>query len=534
MLLRIYFTVDGSPVDLSDWSFSSSSDLGFDQFRANATNARARKIVGGIEQGSIVEAFTETGMRVWQGTVPQAPKLNQNGVAQVAAQGYAYRATKSGNRVSPIIDSPGAWIPANLDPVNYPLTCGLTSFTITNTLASRKINFLPDGAGDEFGWAFFARGMNITRFSATLDAPGSGIVWRLLTARLPDTYATRRLEAVSTGAGAMAQKGTGSPRHGYRHIFASAEFQPSDVVIIELFHTTGGVVGASLRNITDPKVWGDYDADVVYTDQAARIVARQLGWDFSGVTGRGAAPLTASDWVGDGASYMSYIAGLEDFCWGVWDDQGYGPLLTYGPYGRKTWEVSAATGATWDLDPLERIRRVTVQFNNVDNSLGEVSLEAPESAGLPDDVATELKGALIDNQSEQALAAVTAWRLLQRFLSSRYRGRVNLIHAFEEGSRRDAPYEVRGGDLLKITDFSLDGSITLRVHDVEYGPNGVTVGIEAPALPLGGSLRGGGIAIRPGAAPLTTVTGGTAVYAPPGNLPGGPPGGFKPGGSGLG
>jgi hypothetical protein len=203
------------------------------------------------------------------------------------------------------------------------------------------------------------------------------------------------------------------------------------------------------------------------------------------------------------------------------------PLFTAGPYGRRTWEVSAATGARWDLTPLERYRRAVVQFLNVDNSLNQVTLDAPDFYNLPEDVNNELKGSLVDSQQNGDLAFPVAWRMLRRALEQRYRGTVTFARAFESGSGREATYEVRAGDLLKITDFSLDDSLTLRIHDVDCSPSGVTVGIEAPSLPLGPAITGGtpsGLAV---ARPLTAGTEGTTAYVPPGG-PAAPPTDTRP------
>jgi hypothetical protein len=523
---RIFFSVDGSPVELADWSMSSTSNLGFDQFRAVAASSRAKRIIGGLDQGSLIEAFTEHGVRIWEGTIAQPPKLGQDGLAHVAAQGHGYRALKSGDRVTPILDNPGAWIPQTLDPVNLPGDAFLNDIVVTNTLSTRSILFSSAGTVGAFecGLAFVARGMNITRLEATLSAVGAAATcWRVFTARLPDVEATRHLEFVTTGGSAFSATGMGSPNPYHRELIG-VDFAPSDVVILQVYDEDG-TLGSASYTITNPRVWGDYDDDAIFTDQAAKIVARQLGWDPDGVTGKGQAPLTSSDWVGDGASYLSYIAGLEDYCWGVWDDRGHGPLLTYGPYGRTTWEVSGATGASWELDPLERIRRVTIQQLNVDKSLTEISLEAPQTAGVPDDVASEVKGSLNDDQSGTTLAALTAWRTMQRMIRPRYRGQVFAVNAYEQGSGRNAVYEVRAGDLIKITDFSLDGSITLRVHDVEYTPRGVSIGIEATALGLGGAIRGSAAGSRGASLNFTTVSGGAAVYIPPGSSAGGGGGG---------
>jgi hypothetical protein len=212
---------------------------------------------------------------------------------------------------------------------------------------------------------------------------------------------------------------------------------------------------------------------------------------------------------------------------GVWADQGQGPVLTIGPYGKEpwhhTWEVSAQTGATWDLNPLERYKRIVLQFLNVDNTLNQIRIDAPESFGVPETVQSELVGSLADNQDSSALAVSAAWRQLTANLRQRYRGRVSFARCRDAQSGREAPYEVRAGDLIRITDFSIDGSLTLRIHDVSFTPEGVTVGIEAPALPLGGAVSGAqGRATS--ARPLSSTSSGVATYLPPGASAGGAPG----------
>jgi hypothetical protein len=117
---------------------------------------------------------------------------------------------------------------------------------------------------------------------------------------------------------------------------------------------------------------------------------------------------------------------------GVWQDAGQGPILTAGPYGKgfhTTWEVSAATGARWDLDPLERYKRIVMQFLNVDNSLNQVTIDAPDTFGIPEGVNTTLRGSLGDSQQDSSLAFSTAWRMLKRAAEIRFRGRISFTRA---------------------------------------------------------------------------------------------------------
>jgi len=503
--MRAYFAIDGRPIDLADWSFSSTADLGYDQLRAVGANSRARQMIGGIEQGSLVEVFSETGVKFWEGTVSQPPKLAQDGLASVAAQGHGYEAAKSGNRVTPILTQPGAWVPANLPPLTYPTTSTM-SLATTSTQLARQFTVTLGVQGQDWAVAFWSPGTQLTRLRFTVvQGTVANEQYRIMSADGPDIGRTWRMERVIT---TWANPET----------FDTTFNTPGDAIILQRYDTLGTVGSGHI--IQDPVIYGDFPLSVIYSHHAAQIVASQLGWDPVGITARGCAPLTSMDWTGDGAGFLSYVAGLEDCCWGAWADEGNGPVLSFESYGgpdaRRTWVVSASTGARWDLDPLERIRRIVVQFFNVDNTVNEIRMEAPASELS---VETELKGSLNDAQSDIGLALASGSKLLRRFLAQRYRGRISFGHAFEAGTGRDAPGEVRGGDLIRIEDFALDGAITLRVHDVEVSPDGVTVGVEAPALPLGGGISGGG-AVSPtvGLGPqLTSVTGGTATYIPPGS-----------------
>jgi len=502
--MKAYFAIDGRPIDLAGWSFSSQADLGYDQFRAFGANSRARRMIGGIDQGSVVQGFTEAGRLVWEGTVSQPPKLAQDGLASIAAQGHGYRAAKSGNRITPILTQPGAWVAANLPPLNYPTTSTM-SLTTTSTQLVRRFEVTLGTQGQDWAVAFWSPGTTLTRLRFTVV---QGTVlneqYRIMSADGPDIGRTWRMERVIT---------TWANPETFDTTFAT----PGDAIILQRYDTSAFVGSGHI--IQDPVIYGDFPLAAIYSHHAAQIVASQLGWDPIGITGRGCAPLTSMDWTGDGASFLSYAAGLEDFCWGAWADEGAGPVLSFDAYGAggRVWEVSAATGARWDLDPLERIRTVVVQFLSVDNSVNEIRIEAPPDAL---DADTELKGSLNDSQSDIGLALASGGKLLRRFLAQRWRGRITFGHAREKDTGRDAPFEVRAGDLIRIVDFAMDGSITLRVHDVDCSADGVTVGVEAAALPLGGAITGtsGSNVAAVGLGPqLTQVTGGTTTYIPPGS-----------------
>jgi hypothetical protein len=265
-------------------------------------------------------------------------------------------------------------------------------------------------------------------------------------------------------------------------------------------------------------IYAETAASTVWSSDIAKAVGDSLGFDTSRIGLVGLGPLSQWDWAGGAASGLDDLAGRDDACWRVFEDEGSGPILEFGPY-TKTWEVSGRTGARWNLNPLELYNRAVAQWVGT-RGLVQFALDAEpdplEDSGIINELQVNLSGLVLDTDS----AVQSAWRILQAGLAQRYRGTISTVRAFEATSGREATYEVRPGDLVRITDFGEDGqSLTLRIADVEYGPQGISIGIEAPAIPIGAlsaTMGGGNVFGTGGGAAPSTSGGGTETYLPPG------------------
>jgi len=213
----------------------------------------------------------------------------------------------------------------------------------------------------------------------------------------------------------------------------------------------------------------------------------------------------------DKATALSALASLDDFVWGYWADG----KPTFEPWGLREWDVSADTGATWTLDPLEVYNEVVVTYTPFrtgsllsQQTVQQITIHAdPDpTPGITNQYAVSIGG----EQQSSALAMNAGFRLLAALGQQRYRGQIRAVHAFEAKPKtgRDAVYEVRPGDCVRIRDFSPEGdSITLRIHDVEYTNAGIVMGVEMPAIvtgltiPSGGASVAGVAAQRVGASP---------------------------------
>lgn len=535
-LPRVFCTIDDEPIGLANWSANSRANLGHDQLRGRITAERARGLLPRVTQGSVVKLWSETGFPLWQGRLALPPKPEVPGVASIAAQGHGYAAVKFAQRFPVRVRTGAAFTWASQAPLNMPSVFaaattvpqvgGISKHPAGGTFDPPAVGFTGLGM-NRCGAAIWAPGVRFVRLTGQLRSPEGGPApVRAMTADGPNVALTARTEYQTDTSATVDLTFT----------------HPGDCFIVEyarhlLDATTRDWIDERL--LTDFTLYAETDADHVWTGDIAKVIGARVGYDTSRIGRVGLGPFSQWDWAGGAASGLDDLASRDDLCWRVLEDAGSGPVLEFGPY-RKVWEVSGRTGARWNLDPLELYNRVVAQWVDT-RGLVQVEYDADpdplEMAGLENEVQVSLAGLTLDPDS----ASQTAWRILQAALAQRYRGTISTARAFEAGSGREATYEVRPGDLVRIRDFSLDGSITLRITDVEYGPDGISIGIEAPAIPMGalsaglgggnvfGSGGGGGAASgSAGSGSAGSGGGGAEAYLPPG-APGAPP----PGSTGV-
>lgn len=490
-LPAVFWTIDDYQVDVAEWSCSNRVNLGFDQMRGTMSRDALLGLPWTSGQGSVVTGTARDGAVMWEGRLSAPPQIGADGTVGIAAQGHAYAATKSAARLPIKAVAPEAWVVGNSSPLDMPQTATaqpVASYSASGQQRNNKVTITVTSATDT-SLVFWARGSRLTRFSCSqLGVPTAGVV--LYVADGPNVNETKR-QFYSSTTGDNTARNLEVP-------------YPGDALIVQFLWSSPTT---SSESIVDPIIYSGadpYPQNIVYAHYIGRAIANVVGWDASTIGEEGAVSWPEFDWAGDVAGALSEAVAPEDYRWRVLEDRGKGPVLELGDWSR-TWEVSGAAGARWNLDALERYNRVVVSYLD---ALGKGKQEVAEAdpdplaaAGITNELLATVGGLQAVDESSP-LAETMAAALLETALTQRYRGNINTAHAIDQDTGRDAPYEVRAGDLVKITDFSLtDGSITLRIDDVTFTPDGVQIGIAAPSYTTG-------------AAPTTAggATAGTLVY----------------------
>jgi len=487
MISPLRVCVDGYPVDMDNLDASSRANLGYDQLRAISSHDAFSRLPWTAGLGSVVTVYDDTDQVAWEGRLSASPTIAPDETVRLAAQGHAYQSAKSVRRLPIKVTSPLGWVVANTSPLDFPQTASAQptiAYSASGALAVNRFTFSYTSATD-VSVAYFAPGARIRRFTFGGLTPSGTPTIKVWGAVGPGINVTKVL--LTTLSAAEIQAG------GTTVSIPANDF---DCIIINLIYS--GATSGSLT-VTNPIVWGTETFDTLKSHRIAAAIGELFGWDTSTIEAAGTVIWPSFDWGADAAGGLSEASLPDDFRWRVLDDRGSGPVLEFGPWER-TWEVSASEGATWTLDPLEPYTKVVVQYLD---TLGKA--RAVTSVLDPDPylgrITNELRavaGGLESVDSPSGLPQAMADNLLEWATSARWRGSISASVVREAGTGLVAPNQVRGGDLVRITDFSpTDGSVTLRVSEVQLGPYGITMGIEAPAIP-GGSLAQSSSGITPG------------------------------------
>lgn len=499
-----YVTIDGYPVEVGALECSSVVNLGYDQFRAVSSHHALQQLPWTATLGSTVTVNDATGQIVWQGRLSAAPRIESDRTVRLAAQGHLYQAAKSVRRLPVKVTQVQGWVVANTAPLDFPQTASAQptiGYSASGKVARNRFIMSFTSATDVSA-AYYATGSTIRSFVCsgfTCSGTPSSIKFWGCTG--PDVFENKTLVATYVTADIVGG--------AFVVEFRDAEF---DCIVIELTYaspTSGNLT------VVNPVISSSQERSLftspVRAHNIVRAIAEMLGWDASLVEDVGTAQWPSFDWAGDVAGGLLEATVPDDLRVLVLDDRGHGPVVDLGGWER-TWEVSAASGATWALDPLEAYTKVVVQYLDDIGKANAVTAEAPaHSFSVVNELQT-VAGGLQSVDEPSGLPELMAENLLEYASSQRWRGSVNASQVYEAGTGLQDLYRVRAGDLVRITDFSpTDGAITLRISEVSQQDDGITMGIAAPAFPTGniGGTTGG-------------VTQGTFIqidpdaYAPPG------------------
>lgn len=517
-LPAVCFTLDGYPVEMDqDWSCSEQVNLGFDQFRGAISGPSLSRLPWTTGQGSILTAYTTGGVVAWQGRLSAPPQMLGRGLARIAAQGHGYGAVKRTRRFPVKAVRPEAWVIGNASPLNFPQVdtaqpsvsyivtlAGSNGIPSTETVVAPNTVRIDPTSATSISFAFWAPGAELSRVRAAWITATGGTV-SIWSCTGPDIYGSRRLVSSWSGSPTVARP-------------FSVDLLGGDAVVVEFTSSGSGTV----RDLVKPVVYMGRNVQSLRSHHVAEAIADTLGWDVSGIAADGTVELPNFDWGGDALSGLAQAAIPDDLRFRVLEDRGAGPLIDFGSWGTRTWEVSGASGASWDLEALELYNRVVVQYLSEDGTPKSVSLDADPDPlpGQTNEFRAVFGGLVPINESTTAPDDMAA-AVLAHVSTRRYRGSIVASRVFEQGTGREATHEVRAGDLVRIVDhYAVDGSTTHRISSVSRGPAGIAMGVSV-ADPAQGEVSAGG-----------GITSGTLI-APILSAPPGSPGSVVPPSSGT-
>lgn len=464
----VSWTVDDQETPLYGWTAGSVALGGFSQMRGTIREMDARRLPSSVQQGSRIRGFTDNGFPVFDGRLSAPPSI-RGGLASIAAQGESVRAAKRNTRLnyqnrdySKLTDDINP--PHDATSAHHKIQQQINSGGVLWTLALTQID-----TNENVGFCFWTPGQPISRVAYDIVSSFTDANYHV------DTY---------SGVGPSVAGMTTRDNPGIGAASFSRDFSwtdaTHDMIYIILVRRASNDAGAGARNVLlkNLRVNGIAATDTYWTWEVAKDVGGKMGWDTSGFLAGGPNVLPL-DWTsGSWADLLSYVAILNDVTWGVWEDN----RMTYQHWGTREWTVYQADGAMVDLAPLELYNQVTVKYMDVGGAPREVTVDCSD-LGIADPLAASGQTnvwveALQDVQPDATLATAVANTVIPRVCSLREQGRIDVVKALDPMGR-DAAYEIRAGDTVRVADRDMNTATLHRIFEVEDTPNGVSLGIES-------------------------------------------------------
>lgn len=462
------WTIAGMPLPVADWSADAEANRGYGQMRGTLLASDARRIPYPVGQGDRVRGSTADGRICYDGAIT-APPVLQGGLALFAAQGESVRAEKRSERRFYQTRDVSIGAPQESDPHNI----YQQPHIIHVDVRTGSVLLMPEAnvglvGGEDNAVALWVAGGSITRVAYHRTLVGLG-GWRNKIFRGTGPN-------FPSGATLVVDVATASTP--IDQLVASG----SDMVTISLAWDGGAATtGAEYLLLHNIRLNGLAAGDTYLGSQVVADIGGALGWDVSGVevTGTNVLPL---DWTeGSWADLLTYIAGLEDRVWGVWEDG----KLTYRRWGETEWTCYQSDGARVQVDDREIFNGVVVKYRAANGAPAEVTVKAS-----PDPLAGKgpnyWPAELADIQGNAELATAVANALLPQVAAPHPAGTVEAVRLYDKFGR-EATYEARPGDHVRVADLT-DGR-SMRIQATTSGPLGIVMGVDA--VPSSASVLGG-------------------------------------------
>jgi hypothetical protein len=453
MIPSVHWSLDGKPVDFA-WSRAGATLGGYDSCSGVIPESQA----GTAQQDSLITGWTENGDPVWEGRLAQDPYVT-NGLASFSARGHKAEAEERFERVLFQSRDITDWSDATGPPFN--LTPGLPaalSFSNVITLFAENSEGGTKTYTAKLG--FWAPGHvgGITRYA--YDVQGT-----------PQSFSIVVKRGIGPDGGL-----TTIATHNGSPVDQTVATNTSDMLIMEVSMTLVPS-GAAKLDLMNLRVNGIGTTDSLTTADVMTELGARLGWDTSGVFPSSTMVLPfdlVGNWVSDG---FDYLAGIDDRFWRVTRDKSSTvPKLHYAPFGDRTWDVTLAADATPEIAPLPRYNRVVVHYQDNAGTPRSFTLTASPDPLARYKLVHTYPITLPDRQPDTTLPEAVAATLLPRVSAKRYGGRLQIT-----GTTAGDIFAVLPGDEVRIGDWGPSEAQRFRIHEVEWSPEGATLGLEQPA-----------------------------------------------------
>lgn len=434
---RIYWYIDGRPVQFAGWSADMVAKGGYRDFSGTCAGASALA----AQQESELAGFRRNGDPFWYGTLTLDPEITEAGAA-ISAEGVFKQqfSTKAGRRFFMSRDEK-IFKKENSKPYSYTDPGNDIDVDIANGQLQWIIKKGSDIAnGDADGWVCWVKDAILTNFSATLTGNNVGAqrVYRVQSAFGPSGARTTEPTPpadVNSAAASIDQALTETS---------------GDLLNLLVRSTSGAAIAASVKGrVHDVEVRGLATASE-FTLADCLTILLQLDARSPNI-----APSTLDvmplDFVGTDFDLCVYLTSVADWWFQLLYKDSAGIVGQAGPWETEI-QVARRRNARAPLQPLRRYNRVVVPFTTTtDDEQQAIGIADPDP--FPGREVTLIIDALEDKQRDGSnFPQDVADLLVARYSKPRRAGTITLSEARGANGKLLSPYEVRAGYLGDIID----------------------------------------------------------------------------------
>ena len=432
--MNVHATIDGLPVNLTDWQCDATVNHG-----DRSCSGKIPEAFTSAEQEAPIILWQPNGDPLWQGKLALDP-VTERGKRSISARGYAEDISADAEPLLYRHDGGEGWSAVDEDPHNYDSAAD-EEFTVD--ARPGRLAFFQDPAtyavNDRNGMLFWAQGSIITKYTYTFKKQSNLANFEMLVRQATGPNGTPTTPADGSS---LILTSSGGPASGTL-IDIDLDAGTDDMVLH--FINCNTAASPTLRHrfmATQLRVYGRTTSDAFGAHQVVEDVADGVSFGVDNVQANALAVLPIY-WREDHADLLTYIAALTDWHW-----EAYGPEIHFGPW-ETTWTASITTGArpTWENQP--RYNTVAVPFTSL-SGVERIATATADDDPFPGQTVTFTADALDAPQPNDDLADAVAANLTAHYASRRVGGRLELGRVTDATGRPTSGAEVRPGHLITI------------------------------------------------------------------------------------